>query len=154
MTVRVQSEDFDIAAEIAALTSGKDGIGAVATFTGKVRGEVAGKPLLDMTLEHYPGMTEAEMARIEHEARARFQLSASLLIHRVGTLRPGDNIVLVVACAPHRHAALDACGFLMDFLKTRAPFWKKERIEGEPEGWVEARDDDDQSADRWASPRG
>ena len=154
MAVRVQSEDFDIETEIAALTNGKDGIGAVATFTGKVRGEVAGKPLLDMTLEHYPGMTEAEMARIEQEAQERFELSASLVVHRIGTLRPGDNIVLVVACAPHRHAALDACGFLMDFLKTKAPFWKKERIEGEPEGWVEARDADDRSASRWRQPKG
>lgn len=149
MSIRIQSEDFDIEAEVAALTAGKDGIGAIATFTGKVRGEVAGKPLLDMTLEHYPGMTETEMARIEHEAQARFELSASLVIHRIGTLLPSDNIVLVVACAPHRRAAFDACGFLMDFLKTRAPFWKKERIEGETESWVEARDADDHSADRW-----
>ena len=126
MSVRVETADFDISAEMARLTAGNTGIGAVASFVGKVRDHVEGAPLTSMTLEHYAGMTEAELERIEAEAHRRFNLSASLIVHRVGDLKPGDNIVLVIACASHRQAAFAAAEFLMDYLKTRAPFWKKE----------------------------
>ncbi|MGD9501172.1 MAG: molybdenum cofactor biosynthesis protein MoaE, partial [Methyloceanibacter sp.] len=122
--IRVQSEDFDIAAEIARLRAGRSDIGAIVTFTGTVRdrdGAVA-----SMTLEHYPGMTEAELARIEEEACARFSLQASLIVHRYGALKPGDNIVLVATASAHREAAFEAARFLMDYLKTEAPFWKRE----------------------------
>lgn len=149
MSVRVQEADFDVSAEIAKLTEGDHGIGAVATFIGKVRGEAHGNALQSMTLEHYPGMTEAELTRIEAEASARFALQASLIVHRIGRLAPGDNIVLVITCAPHRGDAFQACEFLMDYLKTRAPFWKKETgVTGEGR-WVDAREGDDASAGRW-----
>ncbi len=147
MTVRVQTEDFDAAAEVAALTAGRKDVGAIVTFTGRVRsneGRLAG-----MTLEHYPGMTEAELARIEAEAHARWSLQASLIVHRVGELAPGDNIVLVVTAAAHRQAAFEAAGFLMDYLKTRAPFWKKEVSAGGDSTWVEARKGDESAAKRW-----
>lgn len=147
--IRVQPQDFDIAAEVASLTAGRTDIGAIVTFTGTVRGEAGGRALRSMTLEHYPGMTEAELARIEDEAHARWPLQATLVIHRVGELFPGDNIVLVVACSPHRHAAFEAASFLMDFLKSRAPFWKKETsLDGEGR-WVDARDSDDHALERW-----
>lgn len=152
MSVRVQEADFDVSAEIANLTRGDDRIGAVATFIGKVRGEAHGSSLQSMTLEHYPGMTEDELARIEAEARTRFKLQASLVVHRIGELRPGDNIVLVITCSPHRGDAFHACEFLMDYLKTRAPFWKKETDAGGAGHWVDARDSDDRTADRWCSP--
>ncbi|MBU6335987.1 MAG: molybdenum cofactor biosynthesis protein MoaE, partial [Chloroflexi bacterium] len=126
MAVRVQTQDFDIGAEMRALTAGRTGIGAVATFIGLVRGGDGPGDVATMELEHYPGMTEAELARVEAEAAARWPLSASLIIHRYGLLRPGDQIVLVIACSAHRHAAFEAAQFLMDYLKTRAPFWKKE----------------------------
>jgi molybdopterin synthase catalytic subunit len=149
LAVRVQEQDFDISAEIAGLAAGNTDIGAIATFTGRVRGEAGGKPLADMSLEHYPGMTEAELARIEQQAAKRFALSACLVVHRVGALKPGDNIVLVIACAAHRQAAFDACNYLMDYLKTRAPFWKKETPCGEEGHWVDARDADDEAVLRW-----
>ena len=126
MSVRVQSEDFEIGAEVARLTAGRTDIGAIVTFTGTVRADNNGSAIAGMTLEHYPGMTEQELARVEAEAHTRWPLQASLIVHRVGTLKPGDNIVLVVTASAHREAAFDAAAFLMDYLKTRAPFWKKE----------------------------
>lgn len=149
MAVRVQTSDFDISTEIAQLTATNSAIGAVASFIGKVRDHAEGQRLVSMTLEHYPGMTEAELESIEAEARDRFKLSASLIVHRVGELRPGDNIVLVVACAPHRHDGFAAAEFLMDYLKTRAPFWKKEVLEGGQARWVDARESDDTAAGAW-----
>lgn len=150
--IRVQSEDFDIGAEVAALTKGRTDIGAVVTFTGTVRGEAKGEPISTMTLEHYPGMTEQELERVEAEALERWPLQASLVIHRYGKLKPGDNIVLVVTASAHRHAAFEAAEFLMDYLKTRAPFWKKE--EGEAGGkWVDARESDDAARERWEERR-
>ena len=151
MAARIQATDFDISAEVARLTAGNNAIGAVASFVGRVRDHAEGEPLVSMTLEHYPGMTETELARIEEEARQRFRLSASLIVHRVGILKPGDNIVLVVACAPHRHDAFAAAEFLMDYLKTRAPFWKKEVLANGDARWVDARESDDAAADAWQS---
>jgi molybdopterin synthase catalytic subunit len=147
MAVRVQEGAFDVAAEIAALTTGDHDVGAVVTFTGLVR-DMGGGPDQAMTLEHYPGMTEAMLAEIEAEARERWPLSGATVIHRVGRLSPGEPIVLVVTASRHRAAAFDAAAFLMDWLKTRAPFWKRE--EG-PDGgrWVDARDSDDAAAARW-----
>ena len=148
MAVRVQTGDFDVSAEVRALTAGRDDVGAVVTFAGLVRGHAGGKPLASMTLEHYPGMTEAELVRVEAEALARWPLQASLIVHRIGELKPGDNIVLVVTASPHRKAAFEAAEFLMDFLKTRAPFWKKEQtVQGAR--WVESRASDDIAAERW-----
>jgi molybdopterin synthase catalytic subunit len=135
--IHVQTEDFDIGDEVAALTKGRIDIGAVVTFSGIVR-DVA------LELEHYPGMTERELSRIEAEALARWNLQASLVIHRVGKLAPGDNIVLVVTASAHRGDAFAAAEFLMDYLKTRAPFWKREG-----ENWVEAKASDDEAAGRW-----
>ncbi len=149
MAVRVATADFDVSAEIAALTAGRTDIGAVVTFTGLVRGEAHGKSLASMTLEHYPGMTEAELARIETEAHARWPLQASLIVHRIGPLAPGDAIVLVVAASAHRHAAFEAAAFLMDYLKTRAPFWKKETATDGTGGWVDARDSDTSAEQKW-----
>lgn len=152
MAVRVQSEDFDIAAEIRTMTAGDTDIGAVVTFTGTVRGEAKGRPIQSMTLEHYPGMTEDELARVEADARARWPLSGSLIIHRYGELRPGDNIVLVVTASRHRHAAFESAEFLMDYLKSRAPFWKKETALDGTGSWVDARDSDEQALERWSTP--
>jgi molybdopterin synthase catalytic subunit len=149
VAVRVQREDFDVGAEVRALTAGRTDIGAVVTFSGVVRSTNEGKPLEAMSLEHYPGMTEAELERVEAEARRRWPLQASLIIHRVGKLVPGDNIVLVVTASAHREAAFEAAEFLMDYLKTRAPFWKKETGADGAERWVEARDSDDTAAGRW-----
>jgi molybdopterin synthase catalytic subunit len=151
MSVRVSEADFDVTAEIALLTSGETITGAVATFIGKVRGEAHGRPLKSMMLEHYPGMTDAELQRIEAEAHHRFKLTASRIVHRVGTLRPGDNIVLVITCAAHRHDAFQACEFLMDYLKTEAPFWKKETSADGQGAWVDARASDDEALSRWRS---
>jgi molybdopterin synthase catalytic subunit len=148
MAVRVQAEDFDVAAETAALTSGQTDIGAIVTFTGRVRSDEG--RLAAMTLEHYPGMTEGELARIEEEAQARWPLTASLIVHRVGELKPGDNIVLVITASAHRQAAFEAAGFLMDYLKTRAPFWKKEVSASGDSTWVEAREGDAAAAKRWS----
>ncbi len=150
MSVRVQEPDFDLGAEVRRLTAGRSDIGAVVTFTGTVRGEDGeGDSITDMTLEHYPGMTEAELERIEAEAHRRWPLQASLIIHRHGSLHPGDNIVLVVTASRHRHAAFEAAAFLMDFLKTRAPFWKKETRRDGSGGWVDAREADDGALHRW-----
>jgi molybdopterin synthase catalytic subunit len=147
--IRVQSEDFDPGVEIAKLhTTGRSDIGAVASFVGLVRGESHGERLISMTLEHFPGMTERELARIEAAARARWRLDDVVIVHRVGELKPGARIVLVATAAAHRAAAFEAAEFLMDYLKTRAPFWKRElRTSGEH--WVEARDSDDEAAARW-----
>lgn len=147
--IRVQTEDFDIGAEIKALTEGRTDIGALVTFTGLVRDMNEGRVSL-MELEHYPGMTEKELARIKQEAHQRWPLQASLIIHRIGRLSPGDNIVLVITASAHRHAAFEAASFLMDYLKTSAPFWKKEIRDGEAR-WVEARERDNAAMKKWFS---
>ncbi len=152
MTVRVQAEDFDVGGEVASLTAGRTDLGAVVTFTGLVRGEVAGARLTAITLEHYPGMTERELARIEAEAHARWPLAVSLIVHRTGRLVPGDRIVLVVTASAHRQAAFEAAEFLMDFLKTSAPFWKQEEIAGGTASWVAAKAGDDAALGRWQPP--
>jgi molybdopterin synthase catalytic subunit len=144
--IRVQQEDFDIGAEIAKLKADRTDIGAIVTFTGTVRDQDGA--VEEMTLEHYPGMTERELSRIEAEANARWPLQASLIVHRYGALKPGDNIVMVVTASEHRDAAFDAAKFLMDYLKTSAPFWKKEES-AMGSGWVEAQARDDQAAARW-----
>lgn len=149
MAVRVQHDDFDVSAETEKLIGGRTDIGAIVTFTGRVRGADSERQIEALTLEHYPDMTEAEMARIEAEAHARWPLQASLLIHRVGELHVGDNIVLVIAASAHRQAAFEAAAFLMDYLKTRAPFWKKETMPSGETKWVDARAEDDGAADRW-----
>ena len=142
--IRVQPEDFDTAAEIARLNASTD-IGAVATFTGHVR---ADDGLIALTLEHYPAMTEREIARHVAEAETRWPLHGVTIIHRVGRLVPGDRIVFVGVASPHRHAAFEACEFLMDYLKIHAPFWKQEeRASGTR--WVEAKSADDEAARRW-----
>jgi molybdopterin synthase catalytic subunit len=150
VSVRVQTEDFDVAAESEKLLGGRTDVGAVVTFTGRVRGSDDGRQIAALTLEHYPDMTEAEMARIEAEAQARWELQASLIVHRVGELRAGDNIVLVITAAAHRQTAFEAAGFLMDYLKTRAPFWKKETTSAGDSAWVDAREQDDSAAKRWS----
>jgi molybdopterin synthase catalytic subunit len=149
MAVRVQQADFDIGAEVKAMTTGRTEVGAVVTFTGTVRNGSPSHPITAMTLEHYPGMTEAELARVETEAHERWPLQASLIVHRVGELQPGDNIVLVVTASAHRHAAFEAAEFLMDYLKTRAPFWKKETASDGSGAWVDARESDDSAVKRW-----
>lgn len=148
MPVRIQAEDFDIAAEIAALSAGRDDIGALVTFTGLVRGgETA-----SLMLEHYPGMTEKALSAIEAEALTRWPLKASLIIHRVGTLAPGAQIVLVATASESRHAAFEAASFLMDYLKTDAPFWKREDRSDGASHWLDARETDTASRDRWKKP--
>ena len=149
MTVRIQCAPFDLTAEVAAVTAGRTDIGAIVTFTGTVRGTAGGGTLASMTLEHYPGMTEAELARVEAQAHARWPLQASLIIPRVGELAPGAGIVLVVTASPHRHAAFEAASFLMDYLKTRAPFWKKETGTDGRGTWVDARETDEAARARW-----
>ena len=146
--IRVQQEDFDIGAEVSRLTAGRTDLGAIVTFTGTVRDTAQGAPIRSMTLEHYSGMTEAELARIEAEANARWPLAASLIVHRFGRLVPGDNIVLVVTASAHREAAFAAAEFLMDYLKTGAPFWKSEETAEGAAHWVEAKAGDD-AAGRW-----
>jgi len=141
--IHIQNEDFDLGDEVEALSG--DGTGAVATFIGLVRGDDG---LTALTLEHYPGMTEREIARIAQEAQTRWPLSGITIIHRVGRLAVGERIVLVAVGAAHRGSAFEACQFLMDYLKTRAPFWKQEERDGTVD-WVEARDSDDAAADRW-----
>lgn len=143
ITIRIQREDFDVGAEVTALDA--EDTGAVATFTGKVRKE---GDLVALTLEHYPDMTEREIGRIVKDAEARWPLMGVTIIHRVGRLLPGDKIVLVAVAAKHRGAAFEACEFLMDYLKTRAPFWKEEERSG-GKHWVEARHSDDKAAERW-----
>ena len=146
--IRVQAEDFDPGAELEALTRGNHAIGGVASFVGLVRDMAGGEAVGAMTLEHYPGMTERELEKIEAEANERWPLLASLVIHRYGRLEPGDRIVLVAAASAHRQAALEATAFLIDWLKTRAPFWK---LEDTPDGgkWVDARSSDDRATARW-----
>ena len=146
--IKVQREDFDIGAEIAALRSGNTAIGGVASFVGTVRDVAGDTPVSAMTLEHYAGMTERELEAIEKEANERWPLEASLIIHRYGRLEPGDQIVLVITASSHREAALEACAFLIDWLKTKAPFWKMEETPG-GDNWVEARGSDDKAAARW-----
>ncbi len=148
MAVRVQTEDFDVGAESRALQA--DAVGAIALFVGTVRGLSSDNGVTAMTLEHYPGMTESELERIEAEARARWPLEDVTIIHRVGRLEAGDQIVLVGAASPHRQAAFDAAQFIMDFLKTDAPFWKAEE-RGDKTSWVDARESDDAARSRWQS---
>ena len=148
MTVRVQTEDFDIGAEIARLRRDNPKIGAVASFVGVVRDVNDGDAVAEMSLEHYPGMTEKSIAEIITQARGRWKVMDALVVHRVGTLKPTDQIVLVIVTSGHRGDAFAACEFIMDYLKTRAPFWKKETT---PSGgrWVDARESDDIAAERW-----
>ncbi len=148
MTVRVQTEDFDIGAEIAAMRRADAGVGAVASFIGLVRDVNEGDSVAGMILEHYPGMTEKALEGIVTEAKRRWDIIDALVIHRVGELKPLDQIVLVVVTGAHRGAAFAACEFIMDYLKTRAPFWKKEQT-AQGMRWVEARESDDEAADRW-----
>ena len=152
MPVRIQSQDFDAGAEIARLREGDPKVGAVAAFIGVARDVNDGETVATLALEHYPGMTEKALEKIVIEARARWRLIEALVIHRVGELRPTDQIVLVAVTSAHRGDAFAACEFIMDYLKTRAPFWKKEST---PQGthWVEARDSDDQAAGRWQGPK-
>ncbi len=152
MPVRVQAQDFDLGAEVAALRKGNTGIGAVAVFVGLVRDLNDGTDVAAMTLEHYPGMTEKALETILSEARARWNFADALVVHRVGELKPTDQIVLVAVAGAHRGEAFAACEFIMDYLKTRAPFWKKEQT---PQGarWVEARSSDDEAAARWEQGR-
>ena len=150
MAVRVQGEDFDAGREIAALREGNAQVGAVAAFVGVVRDMNDGSAVADMELEHYPGMTEKAIAEIIEQAKSRWNIFDVLVVHRVGHLKPTDQIVLVVVTSAHRGDAFAACEFVMDYLKTRAPFWKKEQT---PDGarWVESRASDDVAAERWRS---
>ena len=149
MGVRVQTGDFDPGVEMAAMRLGNPKIGAIASFVGIVRDLNEGSDVAELTLEHYPGMTEKALEKIVADARARWDIYDALVVHRVGTLRPSDQIVLVVVASAHRGEAFQACEFLMDYLKTRAPFWKKEKT---PDGtrWVDARTADDAAAERWS----
>jgi molybdopterin synthase catalytic subunit len=150
-TIRLQSEAFDLAAEVARLTAGRTDIGAVVTFTGVCRVDENGEPIAALTLEHYPGMAEAEIARHVDEALGRWPLLGVTVIHRYGRLCPGDVIVLVATASSHREAAFAAASFLMDYLKTRAPFWKQvEKASGNT--WVDAKAADNAAAERWAEP--
>lgn len=153
MPIRVQTEDFDLSAEVARLRAGKGGVGAVATFTGTVRDVNDGSGVAEMTLEHYPGMTEKALEDIVARAKARWDVVDALVIHRVGPLKPLDQIVLVAVTSAHRGEAFAACEFIMDYLKTEAPFWKKEQT---PQGarWVDARSTDDSALDKWQAPAG
>ena len=145
----MQSGDFDAGAEIAALRQGDPRVGAVASFIGVVRDLNDGDAVSEMTLEHYPGMTESALEKIVAEAKSRWDIYDALVVHRIGRLRPTDQIVLVVVASAHRGAAFQACEFLMDYLKTRAPFWKKEQTQ-QGTRWVDARAADDAAADRWS----
>ena len=146
--IRVQENDFDVGAELAELTRGRHEVGGVASFVGLVRGGAGQDGVARMTLEHYPGMTERQLAAIEAEARERWPLDEVLIVHRHGRLEPGERIVLCAATSAHRQAAFEACMFLVDWLKTKAPFWKLEAT-AEGERWVEARGGDDRAAGRW-----
>ena len=149
IAIRLQTDDFDIAAEVERVRAGVD-VGAIVTFSGICRDE--GGTLAALELEHYPGMAEAEIERIAREAASRWPVTAITVIHRHGRIAPGDNIVLVVTASSHRQAAFEAASFLMDFLKTRAPFWKKEHAAtGTTDTWVAAKADDDAAAERWRS---
>ena len=146
--IRIQEEDFDVGAELAKLAAGNPNVGGITSFVGVVRNRAESKAIQGMTLEHYPGMTERALAEIEAEARRRWPLEACLIVHRHGRLEPGDRIVLVATASAHREAAFESCHFLIDWPKTKAPFWKQEET---PEGtrWVRARADDDTAAARW-----
>jgi molybdopterin synthase catalytic subunit len=150
VTVRIQREAFDAAAESAKLTHGRTDVGAVVTFTGICRGDENGKPIVALTLEHYPGMVEQEITRHVEEARSRWPLLGATVIHRHGRITPGEDLVLVVTASAHREAAFASAEFLMDYLKTRAPFWKQVDAAGKT-NWVEARETDDRLAARWQS---
>ncbi|MCM8610484.1 molybdopterin synthase catalytic subunit MoaE [Accumulibacter sp.] len=153
MPVRIQEADFDIGSELADLCRAEPRVGALASFVGLVRDVSGGDGVSEMSLEHYPGMTEKALAAIVGEALQRWSLIDALVIHRVGRLLPGDRIVLVAVAAAHRAEAFAACEFIMDYLKTRAPFWKRE-LTAAGARWVEARDDDDRAAERWRQPGG
>ena len=146
--IKVQTEDFDVGAEVAAMTAGRGDIGGIGCFVGTVRDN--GQSVSGMTLEHYPGMTERAIAAIAEQAAERWPLLGCTVIHRVGSLRPGENIVLVIAASAHRQAALDATAFLIDWLKTKAPFWKREDFAGGDGAWVDAREEDDAAASKWS----
>ena len=148
-TIRLQREAFDIAAETAAMTRGRNDIGAVVTFTGICRADESGAPIAALTLEHYPGMAEAEITRHVEEAAARWPLLGATVIHRYGRIEPGEGIVLVVTASSHREAAFSGASFIMDYLKTRAPFWKQVETTAGTD-WVEAKAEDDAAAKRWA----
>jgi molybdopterin synthase catalytic subunit len=153
-TIRVQHQPIDVGAEFAALMAGPDGttrtdIGGVGSFIGTVRGTAKGRPITEMALEHYPGMTERALSAIAAEAAARWNLLAATIVHRVGPMAPGETIVLVLAASPHRHDALEATAFLIDWLKTKAPFWKKETFTDGTHSWVDARETDEAAAARW-----
>ena len=148
MTVRIQTEDFDAGAEMAAMRKGNPAIGALASFVGVVRDVNDGDSVSDMTLEHYPGMTEKSIDEIIGQARGRWRVIDALVVHRVGLLKPTDQIVLVIVASAHRGDAFAACEFIMDYLKTRAPFWKKENT-AEGARWVDARVTDELAAERW-----
>ena len=148
MSVRVQREDFDVGAEVRRLTAGRTGIGAIVSFAGVMRSENDGASIAGMTLEHYPGMTEKAIEEIVGQAKGRWNIYDALVIHRVGRLKPTDQIVLVVVTSAHRGDAFAACEFIMDYLKTRAPFWKKE-VTSDGARWVDARVSDDDAAARW-----
>jgi molybdopterin synthase catalytic subunit len=147
-TIRIQEVDFDIAREIAALSKGRTDVGAVVSFSGICRGSENGEPIAALTLEHYPGMAEAEIKRHTDEAMSRWPLTGLTVIHRVGRITPGENIVLVLAASAHRQAAFEAAEFLMDYLKANAPFWKREESAAGT-SWIEAHDHDDAAAARW-----
>lgn len=151
MTVRVQTEDFDVGVELAELRAGDARVGALASFLGLVRDINDGASVAGMTLEHYPGMTEKALAQIVAEAKSRWNIYEALVIHRVGPLAPCDQIVLVAVTSAHRGEAFAACEFIMDYLKTKAPFWKKEAT-ADGGRWVDARDTDDSAAARWQQP--
>jgi len=148
VTVKIQTADFDVSAEIAVLRRGNPKVGAVASFVGVVRDVNEGEAVAEMVLEHYPGMTEKAIEEIIGQARGRWNIIDALVVHRVGLLKPADQIVLVVVTSGHRGDAFAACEFIMDYLKTRAPFWKKEQAGGGAR-WVEARETDDIAAERW-----
>lgn len=150
VTIRIQQDDFDIAAEIAALTKGRPEIGAIVSFIGICRKGEGDAAISEMTLEHYPGMADEEIARHANEAMERWPLTGLTVIHRFGQVVPGDNIVLVLAASAHREAAFVAAEFLMDYLKSNAPFWKSEKRAGDAtDGWVGAKSEDDAAAARW-----
>lgn len=146
--VSIQAEDFDVSAELSELRKNSNSVGGIASFVGVMRDANEGDAVLSMTLEHYPGMTESSIRKIIEDACRRWPIHALTVIHRVGELRPGEQIVLVAVAAAHRGEAFSACEFVMDYLKTRAPFWKKEKL-GDSERWVEARKSDEDAAKRW-----
>lgn len=150
-TIRIQEADFDVAREIALLSHGRTDIGAAVSFTGICRGTEGAEPIAALTLEHYPGMAEAEIRRHADQAMARWPLLGLTVIHRFGRIEPGENIVLVVTASSHRQAAFEAAEFLMDYLKTNAPFWKREES-ARGANWIEARSHDDAAAARWTKP--